>query len=699
MIRIITALSLTLFLAFAARADRRPYLIDSLKAELAAVKTPADSLHLYQNILDLSAADSRARISVARQIFDVARNAGDTIAMIESLSYRATAAFKDTVELREIRRQLETVPMSLRRREAELFVDMFLVRAKLQDNEELSREELPHLMQESLSSEPMDNYKHVLLLYSACIALSNHTSGALLENYIERLIPLVESMNLPMGSVRNSVYNTAAMVFSGNRSSEKAVEMNKKLLNIVDSLSDNYARNGRIYRKLDRFRYLYYRRMLLNFHALSPGEIETYHREIHRLAKENSDIKADIESNPLVHACYLLSTGRYDQAMTTFKKAAEVKGNSYSLYSIYMNLFEAAQKSGNKTEQLEALIKLNQLLRDQLESKSEERYRELQIMYDVNDLKDRNEQMEEDRRQARLRISQILIVFSVAAICLLCAFLFIIWNRNKKMRKLGNELKSTADRLRKERNGLRSVQAELITARDQAKEAGRAKAEFIDNITHEIKTPLSAIAEYSRLIVDCIPDERQKYLNRFAEIIDLNTKLVLTLVDDMLDASSLEHGNMPVTVEGVSVQKLCNIAIGSVFENGKTANPGVKVIFNPSDKPDVEINTDRQRAGQILMNLLTNAGKFTERGKIIVDYTPDKEAHTITLSVTDTGCGIAAGREEEIFTRFNGNNDSKAGMGIGLYISRLLARLMGGNLTVDTSYEEGARFLLTLPMD
>lgn len=699
MIRIITALSLTLLVVFAARADRRPYLIDSLKSELATVRTPADSLRLYQNILDLSAADSRARISVAKQVFDVARNAGDTIAMIESLSYRTTAAFKDTVELHQIRKQLETLPMSPRRREAELFADMFLARAHLLDNDSVSREELPKLLQLALSSDSMDDYKRVLLLYSACIALSNHTSGTLLEDYIERLIPLVESMNLPMGSVRNSVYNTAAMVFSGNRSSGKAVEMNKKLLNIVDSLADNYARNGRIYRTLDRFRYLYYRRMLLNFHALSPGEIEAYHRDIHRLAKENRDIKADIESNPLVHACYLLSTEQYEQAIETFKKAAEVKANEYLLYSIYMNIFEAAQKSGNKTEQLEAAVRLNKILREQLESKSEERYRELQIMYDLNDLKDRNEHIEEDRRLAKLRISQILIAFSVVAIFLLCTFLFILWSRNKKMRKLGNELKSTADRLREERNGLQAVQAELIMARDQAKAAGRAKAEFIDNITHEIKTPLSAVAEYSRLIVDCIPDERQKYLNRFAEIIDLNTKLVLTLVDDLLDASSLEHGNMTVTVEGTSVQNLCGIAIGSVFENGKTSSPAVKVIFNPSDKQDVEISTDRQRAGQILMNLLSNADKFTERGKIILDYTPDKEARTITFSVTDTGCGIAPGQEEEIFSRFSSSNSSKSGIGIGLYISRLLARLMGGNLVVDTSYTDGARFLLTLPMD
>lgn len=698
MTKFLTALLLSLVLAFSAYADRRRVLIDSIQAQLANLTTASDSLHSYLNILDLSAADMGARIETTRKICEVAAHAGDTVAIIESLTYQANAAMGDSVMLKEIRSRLKSIPPSARRKEAELFVDMLLARNSLKYGSDDDTKELPEVMQRSLSIVSEDYYPRLLSLYSACVSLSNHTTGALLEEYIEILVSLVDKMNLPMGSVRNLVYNTAAIIYAGNNNPDKAVEMNKRLLNIVDSLTDSYARQGRIYRTLDRNRYLFYRRMLINFSALTPAEIESYHRAIHLLAKENDDIKADIEENPLVHACYLHATGKYAEAIEAFEKAAAVKSNDYFLYAIYSNIYEAAEKSGNKTEQLNALQRLNSLLRNQLENKEEEHYRELKIMYDVNELKARTFESEEERRAASIRANRIVVFITATAIILLVFFLIILLSRNRKMRKLGDKLKAVADSLRGERNELRSTQNALIEARDMAKGADRAKAEFINNITHEIKTPLLAMAEYSRLIVDCIPEEQRKYLEKYADIIELNSKLVLTLVDDLLDASSLEHGDMSVSVENVSVHTLCDVAIGSLFEKMKTGNPDVRIVFNPSGKPDMSINTDGKRVVQILMNLLSNAAKFTERGKITVDYDCDYKEKNITFSVTDTGCGIPGGKEEEIFTRFNRCNPNNPGMGLGLYISRLLARLLKGTLTVDTSYNDGARFLLTIPM-
>lgn len=698
MTKFLTALLLSLVLAFSAYADRRRVLIDSIQAQLANLNTASDSLHSYLNILDLSAADMGARIETTRKICEVAAHAGDTVAIIESLTYQANAAMGDSVMLKEIRSRLKSIPPSARRKEAELFVDMLLARNRLKYGSDDDTKELPEVMQRSLSTVSEDFYPRLLSLYSACVSLSNHTTGALLEEYIEILVSLVDKMNLPMGSVRNLIYNTAAIIYAGNNNPDKAVEMNKRLLNIVDSLTESYARQGRIYRTLDRNRYLFYRRMLINFSALTPAEIESYHRAIHLLAKENDDIKADIEENPLVHACYLHATGKYAEAIEAFEKAAAVKSNDYFLYAIYSNIYEAAEKSGNKAEQLNALQRLNTLLRNQLENKEEEHYRELKIMYDVNELKARTFESEEERRAASIRANRIVVFITATAIILLVVFLIILLGRNRKMRKLGDKLKAVADSLRGERNELRSTQHALIEARDMAKGADRAKAEFINNITHEIKTPLLAMAEYSRLIVDCIPDEQRKYLEKYADIIELNSKLVLTLVDDLLDASSLEHGDMSVSVENVSVHTLCDVAIGSLFEKMKTGNPDVRIVFNPSGKPDMSINTDGKRVVQILMNLLSNAAKFTERGKITVDYDCDYKEKNITFSVTDTGCGIPGGKEEEIFTRFNRCNPNNPGMGLGLYISRLLARLLKGTLTVDTTYNDGARFLLTIPM-
>lgn len=259
-------------------------------------------------------------------------------------------------------------------------------------------------------------------------------------------------------------------------------------------------------------------------------------------------------------------------------------------------------------------------------------------------------------------------------------------------------LQKSTERLRKERNELRDTRSELIVARDRAQNAEKLKDEFIDNISHEIKVPLNAVSEYTRLIVDCIPDNKNSYLQRFANIVELNTSLVLRLVDDLLEISSLEHDNMSVNVTGTSVYRIAQVAIDSIFETGFSARTQIKVIFNPAQKPDEIINTDGQRVVQVLINLLSNARKFTEKGAITLDYSIDRDAGKITFSVTDTGCGIPEGREEMIFGRFNKLDTSAAGSGIGLYISRLIARLLGGSITIDKSYRRGARFLFVIPV-
>ena len=185
MTKFLTALLLSLVLAFSAYADRRRVLIDSIQAQLANLTTASDSLHSYLNILDLSAAEMGARIETTKKICEVAAHAGDTVAIIESLTYQANAAMGDSVMLKEIRSRLKSIPPSARRKEAELFVDMLLARNRLKYGSEDDTKELPEVMQRSLSTVSEDFYPRLLSLYSACVSLSNHTTGALLEEYIE----------------------------------------------------------------------------------------------------------------------------------------------------------------------------------------------------------------------------------------------------------------------------------------------------------------------------------------------------------------------------------------------------------------------------------------------------------------------------------------------------------------------------------
>lgn len=247
--------------------------------------------------------------------------------------------------------------------------------------------------------------------------------------------------------------------------------------------------------------------------------------------------------------------------------------------------------------------------------------------------------------------------------------------------------------LSNERDKLERLKGELIKARDQAKIAEQQKSNFINNMSHEVRTPLAAITEYSQLIVDCIPEAQRRYLSRFANIVELNSRLLFTLVSDVLDIASLERTEISIQKKQVDLDKLCQMAVDSVRPLMK---PEVEVNFLRGEK-NAEIPADEHRITQILTNLLSNGIKFTERGHVTLFYEISTEKRLVRFTVEDTGIGIPAGQEETIFENFRQLDSTVRGTGMGLYIVRLISRLLGASVTVDSSYRQGARFVFTLP--
>ncbi len=212
---------------------------------------------------------------------------------------------------------------------------------------------------------------------------------------------------------------------------------------------------------------------------------------------------------------------------------------------------------------------------------------------------------------------------------------------------------------------------------------------------HEIRNPLETIVEYSRLVADCADPDKREYIKRFADIITINTDLLLMLVNDVLDLPSLESAKFSVHIMKSSVQKICNVAIDNVRRHIK---PGINLVFVNAGQPDTIIVTDPYRVEQVLLNLLMNAGKFTEEGTITLEYTISSMHDKMTFTVTDTGIGIPQGKEDVIFSRFWQLDSATPGTGLGLYISRLLANMLGGTLVLDNDYRTGAKFIFTIPI-
>lgn len=236
---------------------------------------------------------------------------------------------------------------------------------------------------------------------------------------------------------------------------------------------------------------------------------------------------------------------------------------------------------------------------------------------------------------------------------------------------------------------------ELLVAKYNAEEANQTKSRFIANISHEIRTPLNAVLGFSQLFandqIELTAEERKQY----AELIMTNGNMLLKLVDDVLDMSKIEAGKLKFNIGEHDVVALVNTAAKIAETNRKSEDVEIRVATSISH---LTIETDRERLLQVLANLTTNAKKCTEHGSITIALEKLPNDDMISISVSDTGCGIPKDKAQEVFERFSKLNSFRQGTGLGLSICRAFVEELGGKIWVDTTYTEGARFVFTHPI-
>jgi signal transduction histidine kinase len=234
-------------------------------------------------------------------------------------------------------------------------------------------------------------------------------------------------------------------------------------------------------------------------------------------------------------------------------------------------------------------------------------------------------------------------------------------------------------------------------ARGVAEEANRAKSQFLATMSHELRTPLNAIGGYTELlefgVQGPVNDGQREYLTRIKRA----QEHLLGLINDVLNFARLEAGRVEIHVADVPLDEV--LADTEELIVPQTRAKGIAYRREPHD-PAVTVRADRQKVQQILLNLLSNATKFTASGgEIRLGYT--RGDGTVDVAVADSGIGIPADRLEAIFDPFvqlNPNlTNSSHGVGLGLAISRELARSMGGDLVARSIPDQGATFTLQLP--
>ena len=287
---------------------------------------------------------------------------------------------------------------------------------------------------------------------------------------------------------------------------------------------------------------------------------------------------------------------------------------------------------------------------------------ELNTLFRVNEF-------EMEKRLNRVRTTAIVTVVIALTLLLLLGYWYLMNRRLKRK----NE--------------------ELAIARDKAQESSRMKTEFIKNISHEIRTPLNILSGFSQVMAQ--PDVELPKEIRFeaSEKIVENTNRITSLINKLLALSETSSRNRIDRTDTIGINQLCHSAI-TMSRVGD--NLFYHFNFTSDFNDDEQILTAESYAIQAISQLLDNAMKFTpEGGKIQMTCT--KTDGLVMISVEDNGCGVPAEKAEDIFKEFVQLDEYQTGTGIGLTLSRNIARGLGGDLILDLSYSQGARFILTLP--
>jgi signal transduction histidine kinase len=259
--------------------------------------------------------------------------------------------------------------------------------------------------------------------------------------------------------------------------------------------------------------------------------------------------------------------------------------------------------------------------------------------------------------------------------------------RDRRLRQQNEMLESEVDLRTKE----------LVLARDVAQAASRHKSEFLANVTHELRTPLQAIIGYTDVVAEALQDEGYDEHMDELDRIQRSAQHLLTLINEVLDLAKIEAGRMDLHPE--------TAALGEVLEEAEaTVRPLVVQNGNQLDVAVIDeagpLFIDRGRLVQILLNLMSNAAKFTEQGRITV--TAEHRPHLLSIQVADTGVGMSEEQQQVVFEQFrqvdSGAKRRFEGSGLGLAITRQLCRLMGGDVTLRSAPGKGSMFTVTIPL-
>ena len=269
--------------------------------------------------------------------------------------------------------------------------------------------------------------------------------------------------------------------------------------------------------------------------------------------------------------------------------------------------------------------------------------------------------------------------------------------RSKAIRDSINKLQESnlvlEERVKERTDEIQQALKQVEEAKTKAESANKSKSHFLANMSHEIRTPMNAILGYTDLLYKELHEPK---LRNYIATIKNSGQSLLTLINDILDLSKVEAGKIELNLKPVNIRQTFESVIDQFRDIAEKKQIGMEFFSDDSIPPFLKLDDHRMR--QILNNLVGNAVKFTRKGKVKISLISYSENGELKFSVKDEGPGIPEEKQEQIFENFEqaDNVDTECGTGLGLAITKRLVELMNGNISVESSFGNGAEFFVEL---
>lgn len=632
-----------------------------LRSEIAAAKNSNDSIKLLYDLYDITY--QKEEPEVGRMLYNTAGRAGRTDVQLDVLRLLASSVELTEENLQKLIDAAESLPESRDQKETVLYLRLRLISARAAFADEAGRQKniVEIINDYNLDNNAGDQYEDILKLTTLCSYIKNEVKGDLLVQYLDEVKRLLTESDLELYAFDNLFYTQAANLYAAAGHPKKSVDADKQQLKLIGELEKKYKKQGRKYRDYSRSYYICYRRLLSNYSALTPEEVEDYYRKAKELVKiDPEELLESYEREPRIEIYYNMAKERYAEAIPFIYRQLKVERNLDSKKRLYDMLEAAAEKTGDEEAMVVALEGKNAMLHEYNDLKAAEKYRELQIRYEVGKLQAKNDRLELNQRAEEVKTTRRIMALVLAGwviLALLFAVVLFFFARSRRAAMRVSE-----------------VVSDLIDERNRIKHM------------HYDRSPFGA--------GNVLMDSSDKSAGEKSTVSALDPDLLAKMVNNMLFIASIGKENRDKHVVQTSVITVMHKAVNGV---AASAGPSVE-IRQEYPEHDIEFVTDEEAAVKLLEGLLRFSVRNTPGGKVVISGLKPQGINKVRFVIADTGHKVEQGLEHTIFRNFTDFEHLPKNSRVTI-ICRQIALLLKGGVRVDTTYKEGARIVLTLPMD